>query len=226
MDISLNDIQLQQFIDYYELLMEWNQVMNLTAITDYEEVVVKHFMDSLSLAAFCDIINMKSCIDVGTGAGFPGIPLKILFPDKKLTLLDSLNKRVKFLNHIISELKLDNVTAIHGRAEDVARMAIHREKYDLCVSRAVAHLNVLSEYCIPFVKPDGYFISYKSDKGIEEAEQSKNAIIKLGGLLERTECFCLPDTDMKRVFVLIKKVKRTNEKYPRKSGLPSKEPLC
>lgn len=225
MGISLNDIQVQQFIGYYELLMEWNQVMNLTAITDYDEVVIKHFMDSLSLADFCDIINMKSCIDVGTGAGFPGIPLKILFPDKKFTLLDSLNKRVKFLKHIISELKLDNVTAIHGRAEDVARMAIHREQYDLCVSRAVAQLNVLSEYCIPFVKPDGYFISYKSEKGLEEAEQSKDAIIKLGGLLERTESFCLPDTDMNRVFVLIKKVKRTNERYPRKSGLPSKEPL-
>ena len=206
------------------------KVMNLTAITEYEEVILKHFLDSLSIVKVSNFdqnkLAGKSVIDIGTGAGFPGIPLKIAFPELKITLLDSLNKRVNFLNEVIEMLGLKNVTAVHGRAEDYAKQKEHREKYDFCVSRAVANLSTLSEYCIPFVKEGGSFISYKSGKIDEELTQAENAVKILGGKVQDVVKFPLMDTDMDRSFVVIKKVKPTAKKYPRKAGLPSKEPLA
>ena len=221
--IALSQDQKKQFITYYEYLVEKNKVMNLTAITEYEEVILKHFLDSLSIVKVSNFdqnkLAGKSVIDIGTGAGFPGIPLKI-------TLLDSLNKRVNFLNEVIEMLGLKNVTAVHGRAEDYAKQKEHREKYDFCVSRAVANLSTLSEYCIPFVKEGGSFISYKSGKIDEELTQAENAVKILGGKVQDVVKFPLMDTDMDRSFVVIKKVKPTAKKYPRKAGLPSKEPLA
>ena len=225
--IALSQDQKKQFITYYEYLVEKNKVMNLTAITEYEEVILKHFLDSLSIVKVSNFdqnkLAGKSVIDIGTGAGFPGIPLKIAFPELKITLLDSLNKRVNFLNEVIEMLGLKNVTAVHGRAEDYAKQKEHREKYD---SRAVANLSTLSEYCIPFVKEGGSFISYKSGKIDEELTQAENAVKILGGKVQDVVKFPLMDTDMDRSFVVIKKVKPTAKKYPRKAGLPSKEPLA
>lgn len=223
--ISLSEEQLQQFYRYYEILVEWNQVMNLTAITDYKEVVLKHFIDSISLIQAYDLTQEISLLDVGTGAGFPGIPLKIAFPKLKVTLLDSLNKRVQFLNHVIEELGLSHITAIHGRAEDYAKQKEYREQYDLCVSRAVSNLASLSEYCIPYVKVGGYFISYKSGNCGEEVEQAQKAIKVLGGQLKDRKEFVLPDSDISRSFIFIEKVNVTGKKYPRKAGLPTKEPI-
>lgn len=227
--IQLDDLQVKQFLMYYELLVEWNKVMNLTAITEYKQVVEKHFVDSISLIHVLDKQylddNNKSMIDIGTGAGFPGIPLKIVFPNLRVTLLDSLNKRITFLNEVIKKLKLENIETIHGRAEDYARQIKYREQYDICVSRAVANLATLSEYCLPYTKEKGFFISYKSDHVDEEIENSKNAIKMLGGKIEKIEKFILPDTDIKRAIIKIKKERLTEKKYPRKAGMPSKEPL-
>lgn len=229
LEIQLNDKQITQFLIYYELLVEWNKFMNLTAITDFKEVVQKHFVDSLSIVKALDQKYLQTCnisvIDIGTGAGFPGIPLKIVFSGLNITLLDSLNKRIKFLDNVIEELSLKDIKAIHGRAEDYARRENFREQYDICVSRAVAKLITLSEYSLPFVKIGGYFISYKSENIEEEIDDSKNAIKLLGGSLNEVVKFILPDTDIKRSIVTIKKEKMTNKKYPRKSGIPSKEPL-
>ena len=225
LDITLTDEMKEQFDKYYELLVEWNKVMNLTGITEYEEVNEKHFVDSLSLVKTLDLNKVESMIDVGTGAGFPGIPLKIAFPHLKVTLLDSLNKRIKFLDTVIEELGLEDITTIHGRAEEFAKKAEHREQYDLCVSRAVANLSSLSEYCLPYVKVDGNFVSYKSGEIDEEVEKSKKAVSILGGKVEKIEKFELPGTDIKRSFVKIKKIKATAKKYPRKAGMPTKEPL-
>ena len=183
LDIELSEKQAEQFKNYYDLLIEWNSKINLTAITDYNEVLVKHFEDSISIMNILDMNSVDSVIDIGTGAGFPGIPIKIMFPHIKLTLLDSLNKRINFLNLVIEELGLDNVKTIHGRAEDYAKDAEYRENYDLVVSRAVANLSTLSELCLPFVKVGGYFISYKSDKSNEEIENAKHAYDLLGGKL-------------------------------------------
>ena len=226
--ITLSEQQLEQFYRYYELLVEWNKVMNLTGITELEEVVSKHFIDSLALVKAVPLQDGRkvSAIDVGTGAGFPGIPLKIAFPQLKITLLDSLNKRVNFLNEVIQTLGLKEVTAVHGRAEDLAKQKEYRENYDFCVSRAVANLSTLSEYCIPFVKVDGSFVSYKSGKIDEELSQAENAVKFLGGKVQDVVKFPLMDTDMDRSFVVIKKTKPTAKKYPRKAGLPSKEPLA
>jgi len=223
--IILNDIQKHQFDKFYELLVEWNKVMNLTGITEYEEVNEKHFVDSVSLVKAIDIKKVDTIIDIGTGAGFPGIPLKIAFPHLKLVLLDSLNKRINFLNTVIDELGLKNITTIHGRAEDYAKQAEYREQFDLCVSRAVANLSTLSEYCVPYVKVGGMFIPYKSGEIDEEVLKAKKAIHILGGNLDEVIKFRLPDTEVNRSFVKIVKTQSTSKKYPRKAGLPSKEPL-
>ncbi len=223
--ISISDNQLQQFIIYYEMLVEYNKVMNLTAITEYDEVMKKHFVDSLSLIKAYDITQEVSLIDIGTGAGFPGLALKIAFPNLRVTLLDSLNKRIKFLNDVIGKLELTGIETIHGRAEDYAKPDKLREKFDLSVSRAVANLSTLSEYCLPFVKVGGKFISYKSEKLVEEIETSEKAIKILGGKVDKQIEFLLPDTDYQRNLFVINKIKGTPKNYPRKAGLPSKEPL-
>ena len=214
MNISLSDKQLQQFMTYYEMLIEKNKVMNLTAITDFDEVVEKHFVDSISLT---------QVVDLGTGAGFPGIPLKIAFPELRIVLADSLNKRLLFLNEVIDALELTDIYTVHGRAEDVARMPEYREQFDLCVSRAVANLSTLAEYCLPFVRLGGKFISYKSGDCENEVAAAKSAIFLLGGKVENVYKFSIGEA--KRAFISSKKVNGTSKKYPRKAGMPAKNPL-
>lgn len=223
--IDLTDTQVEQFIKYYELLVEWNSFMNLTGITEFEEVVIKHFVDSLSLVKAVDLNKDLSLIDIGTGAGFPGLPLKIAFSNLKVTLLDSLNKRIKFLDEVINQLELTDIETIHGRAEDFAKPDKLREKYDLCVSRAVANLSALSEYCLPFVKLEGSFISYKSEKLSEELEIAKKAIFVLGGKFKNQIDFTLNEGDIYRNLVVIKKVQKTPKQYPRKAGTATKNPI-
>lgn len=225
LSVEVDRKKIDQFNQFYDLIVEWNKVMNLTAITDYKDVVEKHFLDSLSVERILKLDDIKAVMDVGTGAGFPGMPLKIIYPDLKITLLDSLNKRVRFLNEVIRQLELKNIDAIHGRAEDIGKNENYREKYDLCVSRAVANLATLSEYCMPFVKVGGVFVSYKSGDIDEEVLKSKKAISLFGGKIDEVVKFQLPGTDINRAFVKIKKIKGTPKKYPRKSGIPSKEPL-
>lgn len=225
LEVWLTQEQLGQFLIYYEMLVEWNQKMNLTAITDYNEVMKKHFIDSISLVKAYDVTSNVKVIDVGTGAGFPGLALKIAFPDLQVTLLDSLNKRIQFLDAVIGRLKLENVETIHGRAEDFAKPDQLREKYDLCVSRAVANLSTLSEYCLPFVKVGGRFISYKSEKIAEEMEAAGKAVSILGGRVSKQVEFQLPDSDIYRNLFVIDKIGETPKKFPRKAGLPSKEPI-
>lgn len=228
-NIDISDDQIEKFKSYYELLIEKNKVMNLTTITEKNEVIIKHFIDSIAIIPYLkklDLIDSnKRIIDIGTGAGFPGIPLKIMLPDIDFTLLDSLNKRVGFLKEVIDNLDLSGIEAIHGRAEDYAVDKKYREKYDFCVSRAVANLSTLSEYCLPFVKTGGLFISYKAGESEEEINNSKNAIKLLGGKINKVEEFILPETDATRVFVLINKLTSTDKKYPRKAGIPTKKPL-
>lgn len=223
--ISLKIEQLEQFYQYYEILMEKNKVMNLTAITEYEEVIHKHFLDSLSLVLWKGFQRKGQVIDIGTGAGFPGIPLKIAFPDLEMVLLDSLNKRVKFLNEVIEKLGLQRITALHGRAEDFARRIEYRERFDLCISRAVAHLATLSEYCIPFVSVGGYFVAYKAGGVEEEIKQARQAIKLLSGRVEEQSSFQLPGIEAERVLIVIRKDQKGNEKYPRKAGMAGREPL-
>lgn len=225
LSLVLNEKQKRQFEDYYRILVEWNNVMNLTAITEYEEVIEKHFIDSLSIVNVIDFCKIYNVIDIGTGAGFPGIPLKIAFPKIQITLLDSLNKRVNFLNEVIEHLNLTDIHAVHGRAEDYAKQKEYREQYDLCVSRAVANLSTLSEYCLPYVKIHGFFIPYKSGDIDDELQKSERAVNILGGSVNEVIRFQLPGTDINRSFVKIRKIKSTAKKYPRKAGLPSKEPL-
>lgn len=224
-NITLSDKQKRQFSTFYEMLVEKNKVMNLTAITELEEVIEKHFLDSVSLGAVIDLSKEISVLDLGTGAGFPGIPLKIVFPNLKITLADSLNKRIGFLNEVIEELQLEGITAVHARAEELARNAEYREKFDLCVSRAVANLSTLSEYCLPFVSLGGKFVSYKSGEILEEVEQAKKAVFLLGGQVKGVHRFTFGLNDLHRSFVLIEKVKKTPKAYPRKAGTPSKQPL-
>ena len=226
-DIQLTQQQENQFIRYFELLTEWNEVMNLTAITDFDDVLKKHFVDSLSLVRAWPQIRERSAavIDIGTGAGFPGVPLKIAFPQIRLTLLDSLQKRIRFLNELSTELGLQDVELIHGRAEDYAAPSKKREQYDLCVSRAVANLSTLSELCLPYVKEGGYFISYKSEKIAEETKAAEHAISLLGGKIEGQKEFILPDSDIYRNLFMIQKVRSTPKRFPRKAGAPAKEPL-
>lgn len=226
--LQLTEEQLKKFYRYFELLEEKNKVMNLTAITEEREVVTKHFVDSLSLVrVFPELEGGRefSIIDVGTGAGFPGIPLKIVYPNLQVTLLDSLKKRVCFLQEVCSQLELENISAVHGRAEDFGRDKNFREAFDLCVSRAVANLATLSEYCLPFVRIGGLFISYKSEEVGEEIKGAESAIKQLGGKIKSIQSFKLPKTDMGRSLIAIEKMKKLSGKYPRKAGLPSKEPL-
>lgn len=223
LQITLTEEQVSQFLTYYELLIEKNKVMNLTAITEFREVIEKHFLDSISLIRVKKLNQDLAVIDLGTGAGFPGIPLKIAFPNLRITLVDSLNKRILFLQEVIAELDLKNISAMHERAEIIAHNPKFRESYDLCVSRAVANLSTLSEYCLPFVKVGGQFISYKSGECDEEAAAACHAISLLGGKINQIEKFSIGES--KRAFIVIDKVGQTKMKYPRKAGTPSKEPL-
>lgn len=222
--VQLTDKQMEQFVLYYEMLVEKNKVMNLTAITEWNEVVLKHFVDSLSIDQYHKMKDQR-IVDIGTGAGFPGIPLKIAFPELEVVLVDSLNKRIKFLDEVIEALQMDNIKAVHGRAEDIGHDNDFRESFDLCVSRAVANLSTLSEYCIPLVKVGGSFISYKAGNLEEELERAKSAVFKLGGKIEKVQPFELPESDIQRNFVCIKKKNRTSKIYPRSAGKPTKEPL-
>lgn len=223
--ITLDEIQKKQFTDFYEYLVEKNKVMNLTGITEFQEVLVKHFLDSLACVKAVDMSRIKRIMDIGTGAGFPGVPLKIAFPHLEACLLDSLKKRVNFLEETFQMLKLENITAIHGRAEEYAKNKQYRETYDLCVSRAVSNLATLSEYCLPYVKTGGYFISYKSGTVQEEVEQAQKAVKILGGKIQNVVYFQLPDSEIQRSLVVIEKIKATPGRYPRKAGTPLKEPL-
>ena len=223
--ISFNEIQLDQFETFYLFLMEKNKVMKLTAITDEDEFILKHLIDSLLVHDMIEAGSVTSCIDVGTGAGFPGIPLKIMYPDIKFILLDSLNKRIKFINEYIDLVKLIKIKAIHGRAEDLAREKNYRASFDLCVSRAVADLRVLSEYCIPFLKKGGYFLPYKSKKGEEELIASQNCLKILGCKLEESHEYHFDEGKGDRLIFKIKKCLDTPNKYPRKAGVPAKIPL-
>lgn len=225
--ITLSNKQKEQFLKYYELLVEWNGFMNLTAITEFDDVMKKHFADSLSIVkAFSEIRTEKlKVIDIGTGAGFPGIPLKIVFPQIELTLLDSLQKRLKFLQEVIEQLELGEVELIHGRAEDFCKPSMKREQYDLCVSRAVANLATLSELCLPYVKVGGKFIPYKSEKAEEEVKAAQKAVRLLGGEVKDQIEFELPESDIGRTLVVIEKKSATPKKFPRKAGMPAKEPI-
>ena len=225
-DIELTDRMCDQFLCYYDLLTEKNKVMNLTAITDYEEVVVRHFLDSLALLPSLPLSDKAlSVMDLGTGAGFPGIPLKIVCPSLQMVLADSLQKRVGFLNEVIRECDLEGISAIHGRAEDLGRDPELRDQFDLCVSRAVARLSVLSEYCMPFVRKGGAFVSYKAGDIGGETKEAAEAIRQLGGKLEDIRSFDLPGTDISRSLVIIRKTRETPGRFPRKAGSPSKQPI-
>ncbi len=229
--IEIDDQQLEQFDDYYSLLIEWNKVMNLTAITEFDEVCKLHFVDSVSGCKAFDFSSREiSVADIGTGAGFPSIPLKIIFPKLHFTLIDSLNKRLKFLDEVIEKLQLNNegsIITLHGRAEDFCqgKNGNLRESFDVVVSRAVANMSTLSEYCLPYVKIGGVFVAYKGDKAQKELEDAKGAIHLLGGKTVSTEEFVLPNSDIHRTICVIEKKEKTSSKYPRKAGMPSKQPL-
>lgn len=220
--VNPDDRMVSALMMYKGLLLEWNEKMNLTAIEEEKDVIIKHFVDSLSVVPF--IKNVHSIIDVGTGAGFPGIPLKIVKPLVEVVLLDSLEKRVGFLNTVISSLQLQGISAVHSRAEDAGATPIYREKFDAAVARAVASLPVLLEYCLPLVKPGGIFIAMKGNSA-EEVASSVKALDVLGGKIEDVKEFTLPNSDMRRTIILVRKLRQTPTKYPRKAGKPSKEPL-
>ena len=222
-DIKISEEEANEFYKYMNLLLEWNEKINLTAITAQNEVILKHFVDSITINKYIEDKNI--IMDIGTGAGFPGIPLKIINKEKKFTLVDSLNKRINFLNEVSKELNLENIECIHTRAEELAVNSNYREKCDIVTSRAVARLATLLEYMLPFVKVGGKCICMKGANIEEELEEAKKAIEVLGGEIEVVDKFYLPDSDMERNIVVIKKVKNTPNKYPRKAGMPSKQPI-
>lgn len=226
LDLEISSQKAEKLFRFYELLIEKNKVMNLTSITDLEEVTYKHFIDSISLIKKVDNLKIENykIADLGTGAGFPGIPLAIVFPNLNLTLIDSLNKRINFIKDVCMDLKIKNIVAIHARAEDIARNINYREKFDICVSRAVANLSSLSEYCLPLVRLGGSFISYKSKVADIEILEAGRAIKILGGEIAKSEAFKLEKYG-ERILVEIKKINTTPKKYPRKAGLPAKEPI-
>ncbi len=223
--IALSPSQLEQFETYFKLLVEWNEKVNLTAITDKEEVYLKHFYDSISPSFFIDFNQDITLCDVGAGAGFPSIPLKICFPSIKLSIVDSLNKRITFLKTLTDELGLQDVSLYHDRAETFGKLAEHREKYDFVTARAVARLSVLSELCLPLVKKGGKFIALKGAGADDEVLAGKKALTILGGKMNKDFYFQLPKEDSKRHIIMIDKVKETPKKYPRKPGTPNKQPL-
>ena len=222
-NIEMNNEQAEKFYKYMKLLIEWNEKINLTAITEENEIILKHFIDSLTVLKY--INQTDRIIDVGTGAGFPGIPIAIMMPNTKITLLDSLNKRINFLNDVIKELELKNIETIHSRSEDCGKDISKREYYDIAIARAVANLTTLSEYLLPFVKIGGKMICMKGSEVGEELKNADFAIKELGGEITLKDEFCLPNSDIKRNIIVAKKVQYTPKKYPRKAGLPSKEPI-
>lgn len=224
-DIDFDEKKYNKFIIYKDLIKEWNKKINLTAIVEDEDIIKKHFIDCIKIYKFSPLKDSKKIIDIGTGAGFPGIPMKIINPDCEITLLDSLNKRIKFLDIVISKLNLNNISTIHGRAEDYARDFSHREKYDAVVSRAVANLTVLSEFCLPYTKVGGYFIAMKGPSVEKELKESKNAISILGGKVEDMIKVTIEGSDLGHNLIIVKKIKNTSNTYPRKPGTISKKPL-
>lgn len=222
-DIKIEEKQAENLYKYMNLMLEWNEKINLTAITEPNEVILKHFVDSLTILKYLE--KGEKVIDVGTGAGFPGIPLNIMKNDCEYTLLDSLNKRIIFLEEIVNSLELKNITTMHARVEEAGKNKKYREQYDIATSRAVASLNILLEYLLPLVKVGGKCICMKGSNIEEEIENAKNAISTLGGEIEKIENITLPDSDISRNIVIIKKISKTPSKYPRKPGTPSKEPI-
>ncbi len=223
--LSFDEVKYNQFMKYKDMVKEWNEKINLTAITEDTEIIKKHFIDSIKALKFTPLKNAKKIIDVGTGAGFPGIPLKIVMPELEVVLLDSLNKRVNFLNEVIRELGLAGITAIHGRAEDFAMQANYREKFDAAVSRAVANMAVLSELCIPYVKVNGYFVALKGPAVDEEIKEGSKAVSTLGGMVEEIIKVQVEGTDLNHNLVVVKKFKNTPKVYPRKAGTAAKKPI-
>ena len=223
--VEYNEKMLKQFQGYMEMVLEWNDKVNLTSITEEEEFIKRHYVDSIACANYPQLKNSKKIIDVGTGAGFPGVPLAIIYPDKEFVLMDSLNKRLKIIDQISQSLEINNISLCHGRAEDLGQSKAHREQYDLCLSRAVAHMSVLSEYCLPFVKVGGWFLAYKSKGSEMEIQESEKAITMLGGRLIESKSSDLPGFELNHNMILIKKEKQSLAKYPRKAGTPKKEPL-
>ena len=223
MNLLFNEEQLKQFYKYMNLLIEWNKKINLTAIVEPEEIILKHFIDSLTINSYID--KNQTLVDVGTGAGFPGIPIKIYRPDLKVVLVDSLNKRVNFLNEVINQLNLKDIETVHSRIEDFGKDSKYRESFDIVTARAVANLSVLSEYLVPLAKIDGKCICMKGNEILEECNNAKKAIKILGGIILKIDKFTLPESDITRNIIVLQKTNKTPNKYPRKAGIPNKEPL-
>jgi 16S rRNA (guanine527-N7)-methyltransferase len=223
--VFISGKQLNQFAVYYNQLVAWNEKMNLTGITEREQVYIKHFYDSVSLSFYFSVGDIVTLADIGSGAGFPSIPLKILFPHLKVTIVDSLNKRILFLRHIVNELNLADVDCVHGRAEDISRLAVYRDQFDLVTARAVARLNALNEFCLPFAKKGGYFIAMKGSDPNDELYEAKFSLSELNAKLLNIHSFELPIEQAKRHIIIFEKIANTPGKYPRRAGLPLKEPL-